>query len=391
MRTNHIFVLLALFLFTGCLREEKIDTTVTIGVQFPEDFKDIPKSGIRVKLYNTASGRSYISETNGSGVARLDVEYGFYDAIVQHQETDEDNTYIFNGRYSNIILAPGRNDRLYTVPLAYALKSNLIIKEIYFGGCMTGGGITYSNDNYLSIYNNSTNVVYLDSLCIGYIAPPTSSSKSNFVKADGTLMDILPIAFMAWQVPGNGQDYPLQPGEEVIIAVNAVDHKARHLQSVDLSKAKFAFYNLNLSMQEAPAPGVISLSQIWKGPGEAYGLVPNGGPAMVLFRIPGNAMAYASDAGNLMQDPVTHAGLYSLMINKEWVLDGIECIQSKSAVNKRLTGNIDAGFVCQESLYAGLSVQRKVEKIDSDGRIIYQDTNNSSEDVEILPASLKNR
>lgn len=391
MRTYHIFVLLGLFLFAGCLREEKIDTMISVGVQFPEDFKDVPQTGIAVKLYNTASGRSYNSVTDANGIACLDVEYGFYDAIVQHQETDGDNTYIFNGRYSNIVLAPGQAESLYTVPLSYALKSNLIIREIYFGGCMTSGGITYSNDNYLAIYNNSASRVYLDSLCIGYLAPPTSASKSNFVKEDGTLMDILPIAFMAWQVPGNGQDYPLQPGEEVIIAVNAVNHKARHPQSVDLSKVKFAFYNLNLSMQEAPAPGVISLSQIWKGPGEAYGLVSNGGPAMILFRIPGDAMKYASDAGNLMQDPVTHSGLYSLMIDKEWVLDGIECIQSKSAVNKRLTGNIDAGFVCQESLYAGLSVQRKVEKIDGDGRIIYQDTNNSSEDVEILPASLKNR
>ncbi|RHV98034.1 DUF4876 domain-containing protein [Culturomica massiliensis] len=393
MKTYYIFSILTLFLCTGCLKEEKIDTQIRIGIEFPEDFQHISRSGIPVKLYNTASGRYYTSVTNEEGIANLDVEYGFYDAIVQYQLTEEYNTYVFNGRYSDIVLAPGREDinDFYTVPLTYALKSNLIIREIYFGGCMTDDGITYSNDNYLAIYNNSEQIAYLDSICLGFVAPITSASKSNFVKPDGTLMDLLPVAMMAWQIPGSGTDYPLQPGEEVVIAVNAVNHKARHTESVDLSHVKFAFYNVNLSMQEAPAPGVISLNLIWKGPGEAYGLVPNGGPAMIMFKIPGNATDYASDASHLMQDPVTHTGLYHLMIDKEWVVDGIECIQSKSAVYKRLTSNVDAGFVCQEKLYSGLSVQRKVEKTADNGQIIYMDSNNSSEDVEVLPASLRNK
>lgn len=393
MKTNAIFICLAMIFCISCLRDEKIDTVLRIGIEFPENFQNISRAGVEVKLYNTASGRYYTSVTNAEGIASLNVEYGFYDAIVQYQLVEDYNTYIFNGRYSNIVLAPDLenfND-FYSLPLTYALKSNLIIKELYFGGCMTDDGITYHNDNYMSLYNNSAQVAYLDGICLGYVTPITSAAKSNFVKEDGTLMDQLPVAMMAWQIPGNGQDYPIQPGEEVIIAVNAVNHKARHSQSVDLSHAKFAFYNINLSMQEAPAPGVISLDQIWKGPGEAYGLVPNGGPAMILFKIPGDAVAYASDASHLMQDPVTHTGSYNLMIDKEWVLDGIECIQSKSSVYKRLTDNIDAGFICQESRYSGLSVQRKVEKTEADGRIVYKDTNNSSEDTEVAQASLKNK
>ena len=392
MKTHYITLAFLLFLFGGCLKEENIDTLVQIGVELPQETGTAPKEGITVTLYNTASGLSYKATTDANGIARIQAEYGLYDIVVQHLYNEGYNTYIFNGRLSHIVLFPEKDasGNSFTVPLTSALKSNLIIKEIYFGGCMTADGITYNSDNYLSLYNNSESVVWLDSLCLGFVAPMVSGTKSNFVKEDGTLMDELPVAMMAWQIPGNGRDYPLNPGEEAILAVNAINHEARHPESVDLSKARFAFYNVNLSMQEPPAPGVVLLNQIWKGPGEAYGLVPNGGPAMIVFRIPGNASEYASDASHLMQDPVTHTGLYHLMIDKTWVLDGIECIKSKSNVNKRLTDNVDAGFVCQETLYRGLSVCRKVENT-VNGIVIYRDTNNSSEDMEVVPATLKNR
>lgn len=392
MKTHYIYLAFFLFLCGSCLKEENIDTVVQVEIILPQEYDSADKSGINVTLYNTASGLSYKALTDANGTARLQTEYGLYDAIVQHQYTEGYNTYIFNGRLSHIVLSPEKDatENSFRIALTSALKSSLIIKEIYFGGCMTDDGITYNSDNYLSLYNNSGTTVWLDSLCLGFVAPMTSSSKSNFVKEDGSLMDLLPVAMMAWQIPGSGKDYPLNPGEEAIFAVNAIDHETRHPQSVDLSKARFAFYNINLSMQEPPAPGVTLLNQIWKGPGEAYGLVPNGGPAMILFRIPGDAVTYASDASHLQQDPVTHTGLYHLMIHKDWVLDGIECIKSKSSVNKRLTDNIDAGFVCQETLYSGLSVCRKIEKT-TDGIVIYQDTNNSSEDMEIVPATLKNR
>ena len=48
---------------------------------------------------------------------------------------------------------------------------------------------------------------------------------------------------MAWQFPGTGTDYPLQPGEETIIAINAINHMDIASQSVDLSKADFAFWD----------------------------------------------------------------------------------------------------------------------------------------------------
>lgn len=387
MKRYYIFIFLCLFFLSGCLKEEKMHTEVRIAVRMPDGFKNIPLEGIEVKLSNVASGLSYHGMCDASGVASLNVEYGFYGAEVQSKYKEGTQIHIFNGSNLNVVAMEG-NTKVDTVTLSHALKQQLVIKEIYYSGCLDNNNKNYLKDQYVSVYNNSDEPAYLDSLCMAIVNPATSSMKSNFVKEDGSLMDILPLFMMAWQFPGSGQDHLVNPGEEVIISINAINHEARHPKSVDLSHSDFAFYHVNLSLQEPPAAGVISMTQLWKGSGTGYTLAVQG-PAVVLFKIPGNAMEYASNAANLMQDPVTQKGLWYLMIHKDWVLDGVECVQNAAKANKRLTDNIDAGFIYNETQYQGLSVHRKVESI-IDGRITYMDSNNSAKDMEIVTATLKN-
>ena len=56
MKTYHILTLLVVFLFTGCLEEEKMSIGARIKVNMPEGFEDISLEGIGVKLYSTTSG-----------------------------------------------------------------------------------------------------------------------------------------------------------------------------------------------------------------------------------------------------------------------------------------------------------------------------------------------
>ena len=88
----------------------------------------------------------------------------------------------------------------------------------------------------MSIYNNSDEIAYLDSLCIGTVNPVTSTSPSNFTKPDGSLWDEIPLFMMAWQFPGTGTDYPLQPGKT--LSRNAINHVDIASQSVDLSQSR---------------------------------------------------------------------------------------------------------------------------------------------------------
>ena len=395
MKTYHILTLLVVFLFTGCLEEEKMSIGARIKVNMPEGFEDISLEGIGVKLYSTTSGLTYTSQCDASGIATFNAEYGFYEAVAQLRERGENTIDIFNERMERIVLNENTKDGdTYTINLSHAKLQQLIIKEIYYAGCRKNDGSNYLLDAYMSIYNNSDEVAYLDSLCIGTVYPTSSSSTNDLINPDGSLGDEIPIFMMAWQFPGTGKDYPLQPGEETIIALNAINHVNIASQSVDLSKADFAFYDPQLTKATVPAPKVEPLNLIWRNNGTAYTISAQG-PAMVIFKVPTSAatsaQAYAEDAQNIKQNPVKpNATNRYLMIPKDWVIDGVECVVSASSANKRIPNNIDAGFTYIPTKNLGNSVCRKIDEI-IDGRIIYMDTNNSSEDFEVVPNTFKNR
>ena len=43
------------------------------------------------------------------------------------------------------------------------------------------------------------------------------------------------------KIPGTGNTYPVQPGESIIIAEDAINHKEFNPLSIDLSKANFQY------------------------------------------------------------------------------------------------------------------------------------------------------
>ena len=53
MKTYHILTLLVVFLFTGCLKEEKMSIEALIKVNMPEGFESMNPEGTDVKLYST--------------------------------------------------------------------------------------------------------------------------------------------------------------------------------------------------------------------------------------------------------------------------------------------------------------------------------------------------
>ena len=69
---------------------------------------------------------------------------------------------------------------------------------------------------------------------------------------------------------------------------------------------------------------------------------------------------------------------------KKDVLDAVECVKNISS-NKKLNDIFDAGKIWCSNSYTGESVIRKIKEKKANGRIIYIDTNNSSNDFEVSP------
>ena len=81
------------------------------------------------------------------------------------------------------------------------------------------------------------------------------------------------------------------------------------------------------------------------------------------------------------------------MVDKNSVLDGIECFRDVTD-SKRLRPEIDNGFTKTNGSGTGETVHRKIDAVATaaaGGRIVYMDTNNSSNDFEVkTKASLAN-
>lgn len=401
MKTIQRFFLLLLSLFTGCSKEE---TKPVIHIQvIPPDGHTLAYDKIKVTLTNKETGFAYDAFCASTGLASFHVEYGYYTASVYHV-TDAD--VVLSGRIDNLSLLPEQAGSALPVAellLSKAQSNALLIKEIYYVGCegqpdKQSGGIRqpekgYSEDQYVTLCNNSDQTVYLDGVCIGMV-DPINSMESPWMKH--TDMKRIPVNNMIWQFPGNGEDYPLLPGEETTIATNAINHAGEeygHHSSIDLSEVDWAFWDVSLD-EQVISPGVTPMKLILKTSPEWKYSFSILGPTLMLFKIQGiSAEAYINNPENREPRPQSsNKNRRYLMIPAEWVLDCVDCVENaKQVPYKRVPNELNhqAAYI-PDGAYCGRSLIRK-KTVDASGRAIYQDTNNSAEDMEVSAPTLKHR
>ena len=136
--------------------------------------------------------------------------------------------------------------------------SPLIFKELYYSCSKTPLNKSYIFDQYYEVYNNSPEVIYLDGLHFANLYPNRASTDLPlWPEEDG---DDYVYAIRVWKVPGNGQDYPLQPGESCVMAEFAVNHQLdiyNTASPANLAQADFEFYMDNTSYPNGPATDMV--------------------------------------------------------------------------------------------------------------------------------------
>ncbi len=87
-------------------------------------------------------------------------------------------------------------------------------------------------------------------------------------------------------------------------------------------------------------------------------------------------------------EPGKTSGTKYWHIAGDWILDGVECVDSPSSAIKRLPGAIDASYVWMRSgHYSGKCVTRRLDFVE-EGVEVFMDTNNS--DADFIPDSTPN-
>lgn len=359
--------------------------------------------GLKLKLDNYDEGVHYEKEFDGKTVSIAGVIPGIYTVIVSGEAVDtEANSYYVNGSEVNT----GLFDDNATVDIVLqGLKvSPLVFKEIYYAGCRTPLNATYYRDQFYELYNNSSEVMYLDGLYFANLTPGRASATLPvWPETDG---DNYAYAERVWRFPGGGNDYPLHPGESVVLAQFAANHQLEQYNPsspVSTSTAEFEFNMDNASFPDQPATDMIHVfydGKSEKGKNKQY-LTSVFGGAYVVFRVPEGENWNPVDDKNMSTTDLssTKSTLYA-KIPIRYVLDAVEAVDNESKMSaKRVPGVLDAGMTWVGSTYCGLGVCRKFSTdgdgnplTRDDGSYIYIDTNNSTDDFErgVVPVLRRN-
>lgn len=265
-------------------------------------------------------------------------------------------------------------------------QDGLVITEIFFTGTLTPEGKQYSDDQYFKIGNNSDSTLYLDGLAIvesSFLTTDKQDYKPN-------IMDKAMTVDAVYCFPGSGKDYPIEPGKEVVVALNAKNHKEFNSNSIDLSKADFEFYDAPEDGGEAvdeDNPSVPNMVN-WYDYSRTYFMLHNRGFKSYAIGRP------TVDQATYMKDyQYTYTYVFTFGENSfdmddegfkfpnDWVVDAVN-LSVESEFQWLVTSpSLDAGWahcgsVDRDQTRYGKAVVRKKEN----GKWV--DTNNSTNDFE---------
>jgi len=356
-RCSVILLLAAAALAMGCgkQRPDEPDGAGTIVVAVTDTSGFFPGSVLGEPFFMDSTEVSLQSRTHIFTSSRLTGESGIavfaglasgtYSVFVRREVSVGPNRIVFTG-FGDLKLA-GEETVSDTILAKTVSVSNLMINEVFYAGSCASSYYFY--DQYVELYNSSSDTLYLDNVIVtrqlGTIDPDMESK--DYVRA-----------IYAFQLHGTGRQWPIAPGRFVVIAADAVNHRAYCAASPDLSTADYECFNAQ---------------------GNDYDnlLVPNfesiipGRTTDYLINLVHNAVViatgeeYTIDENNYMYLPI-----YT-------VIDGVEYSANPSAA-KEMTVRIDAGFAgVGVTRYSGTSVERREPGLD---------TNNSTYDfVNISP------
>ena len=389
----YILILLAAVSCTDFKAFDPYEETLNVLTVRSEWTKDEgSREGFKVQVEDMNTGAGYVAVSDSVGSASFDLPNGLYRVSMTGKLGD----YMFNGTMDRV--AVSNADKDVTLALTMSKSGAIVIKEIYCGGCkkLPQEG-DYQSDQYFILHNNDFNVQYLDGICFGTLSPYNSNSTNPWTVKDPqtgvlTYPDFLPIIQAVWKFPGDGDDFPLQPGEDAVVCLRgAINHASQFPLSVNLDvPGYFVCYNPIYFNNTAyhPAPGV-NISEdrylevvIKTGKANAYTLSLSS-PTLVMFKAKEVTIEdYVRVADNITPVPGNKVDNV-VKVPFDWVMDAVEVFDGRSATNvKRLPSEVDAGYVTQTDIFTGRSLMRKVDEqlSQSSGYEVLTDTNNSSED-----------
>lgn len=350
-----------------------------VSISLQADGKALAVSGITVKL------GSFEAQTDAAGIATFEVMAGVYEASANYKKVADGQVYNYNG-VSDVAVVEGVDEQTFELHMVSSKTSQLVIKEVYGGGCTSNDGAkTYATDKYIILYNNSPEEYDATDLCIGHINPANNGAANKYF-VDGKMSYFdkgwIPDGWAFW---GFNTTVKIAPYSQIIISITgAIDHTATYANSVDLRHADYVCYDPASGFNMAshyPAPDAsIPESHYLKvykfGMGTAWS-TSNTSPSFFIFKMKAaDATAFLANDANF--DYTIGAKLPNAKIPFDIVVDAVETynIPKLADCHNRYPASIDGGYV-KVIEHQSHSIYRNVDKLatlalpENEGKIVY--------------------
>jgi len=426
-----------LFFLAACTKDktapmQPVAITVKLAFATDQGSVNIPFKHAQIIISNAVTGNKYtdsITAENTNQVTFPSLVPGSYNVAVTLNLTaaeylaatgiKTDGNVLFSGTLQMQSATAPQND--FTVQLQTGSGSeDWVIKQLYYAGSDTKDGAIF-RDQFIELYNNSDRVLYADSLYMaqvegvstamekidlskGWYLPATGQwdwSKSIGNSGNNLNTDYMYISAL-FRIPGTGKNYPVQPGKSIVIAATAINHKSPYKDvngkditvrnpdlTVDLSQAEFDVYMGNF-------PGTSPLASDLNTNAPHLDVIINPNRELVFDNLGREGVMIFRSGVN----PTSWQGFKTPENNKNGklnlrapkadmqVLDVIELQPSlvASRTPKRMPLNWDAMYAyVKNGSYSSEALLRKTQKV-VNGRVVLQDTNNSSLDFVTIKA-----
>ena len=435
---KYLFALCAVAIaFSAISCDPKTPKTFEVPIQLQLDGQPFAIADVLVTL--ASADALFEGVTDASGLVTFTAPVGVYTATTSFKKSDAGILYNYNGT-ANVAVTDAFTGTV-NLSVTASKTSQLIIKEVYNGGCKDNSGSkNYQYDKYVIVYNNSDTEVNASQMCLAMAQISCTKSTNKYeISASGVIeyeaAGWTPASYGIWWFQ-DGVEVKIAPYSQIVIALTgAIDHTPTYSNSVDLSKADFCTYDpesgfANASYYPAPSssiPATHYMKTYEFGQGNAWPFpIKTAAPFLIM---PGSDIkAFVKDPANFDNRATNLSGNFA-KIPTSWVLDAVDIWGDADETKNisRFPSTVNTGYVTFATNGMGYSTYRNVDKaateaipenagklvtgysgaldpdkdndpsgIDAEAsiakgaKIVYMDTNNSTNDFHVRKkASLK--
>lgn len=382
------------FSFVSCSDDkddpQTLETSAKINIEMPMNIQAKDLKNALVLLTNKTTKTVYsvkeFSKTEKGYTAEIkNIPVGTYSVLAQgiltYEAGGKEVSIEVNTTNENVQLVENNSNQINLLLNVTTGKEGFVISEIFFRGTQTPKGKPYFADQYIKITNNTSKLMYADSLVIMESAF-TNGVKRKYIK------DYRNEGFAAgaiYMIPGRGKDVPVKPGETLLLALNGKNHKSVNANSFDLSKADFEFYDISTNnYKDEQNANVKDLERIFTTSASILVLNMKGNKAYAIGKIQGTIEDflknnnYDAQYNNNVNGKLMTQKAYFLP--SAWIIDAVNVdIKDNPHDWNIIPVSMDKGFTyCNDNAKDKSGIATAVVRKMKNGK--YVDTNNSTED-----------